>query len=128
MLPPILLDQGLPWQVAAGLRVLGLDVTAIGEEGAPPEGSEDLVNIQWCAENGAVLVTNDRGRKDKTILTHLNTHRVGALFVYKDLRAAEPYELARALLNASERLAALVARPQGRVHHRLKPTGRLEPR
>jgi hypothetical protein len=128
LLPPILLDQGLPWQVAASLSDLGLTAHAVGDAGAPAEGSADEVNIRWCADNGAILVTNDRGKKDKTILSHLNSHHVHAVFVYKDLRGAEPADLMRALLNAAEALADLVARPRGLVHHRLKPSGRLEPR
>jgi hypothetical protein len=128
VLPPILLDQGLPWQVAAALSQLGLSAHAVGDPGAPQEGSDDETNITWCADKGAILVTNDRGRKDKTILRHLNTHHVHAVFVYKDLRDADPYHLARALLNAADTLADWASRPRGLIHHRLKATGRLESR
>jgi predicted nuclease of predicted toxin-antitoxin system len=128
MLPPILLDQGLPWRVAASLRELGIDALAVGDPGAPPEGSDDETNIRFCKDEGRVLVTNDRGRKDKQILVHLQANRVHAVFVYKDLREAEPYALARALLDAAEAMADRVGRSRGLLSDRLKPTGRLEPR
>ena len=97
---PILIDEGLPEQVAAALRCLSLDVQAVGDAGAPPKESEDDVNVEWCKARAAVLVTNDRGRKERIILRLLSQHHVGAIFVYKDLRAAPPQALARALLNA----------------------------
>jgi hypothetical protein len=128
VLPAILLDQGLPWQVAEALRALDLPANAIGDGIAPPEGSSDETNIQWCAQNDVVLITNDLGSKDKTIYRHLTTHHVHAVFIFKDLRAAEPYELARALLNSAQRLGEMTATGKGLVHHRLRRGGGLEKR
>lgn len=124
---PLLLDEGLPATVANALRLLELDVWSIGSGGAPPTGSDDETNCEWCASRDAVLVTNDRGKKDPAISHALGRHRVGALFVHNDLRHAAPHELARALLVAEHRIDELSA---GRklLRHRLKPNGRLEKR
>jgi hypothetical protein len=125
---PLLIDEGLPGSVAAAMRALGLEAWAIGDDNAPLAGSADLVNIEWCARRGAVLVTNDLGRKDKTILDLLASRHVHALFVYGDLRASDPHHLARALLCAETELDRLAGLAHGVIRHRIKPTGRLEKR
>lgn len=106
---------------------MGLPANAVGLPGAPPDGSSDEVNCRWCQQHEAVLVTHDRGKGDKEILNMLAQHRVHAIFVYSDLRSAEPYQFARAILNAEAKMDTIVA---GRrlLHHRLKRTGRLEAR
>lgn len=124
---PLLIDEGLPDQVATALAALGLDVLAVGQDDAPPKRSDDEVNVAWCKERGAVLVTNDRGRKEPIILESLRTHHVGAIFVYKDLRAAPAHHLARALLRAEQGIVDHTARRK-LLHHRLMPTGRLDSR
>jgi hypothetical protein len=125
---PILLDEGLPWQVAEALRAAGLEAFAVGHDPeAPPDQSDDDVNVKWCQARGSVLVTNDRGRKEKVILRALAAERVHALFVYKDLRAAPPHALLKALLVAEERMEQLAA-GRGLIHHKLKSTGRLAQR
>jgi hypothetical protein len=43
---------------------------------------------------GVVLVTNDRGKKDRTMLDAIAQHHVHALFVYPDLHATPAHELA----------------------------------
>lgn len=125
---PLLLDEGVPPSIAQALRLLGLDVSAVGEPGAPPRGSSDDVNAQWCADRGAVLVTNDRGRKDRAILDALAQARIGALFVYSDLLAGPPHRLAAAVLAAEERIEQEVSRKKGLLRHRLRPKGGLEKR
>jgi Domain of unknown function (DUF5615) len=124
-LQPLLFDQGLP-TVAPALAALRIDANAVGLPGAPPEGSSDEDNCKWCKEHDAVLVTHDRGRTNREILSLLAEHRVHAVFVYPDLRR-DPVALARAILNAGARMDEIVG---GRhlLHHRLKPTGRLEKR
>ena len=124
---PILIDEGLPPQVAKALRALGLDVRAIGEEdeGAPPRASTDDANCAWCAEHGALLVTNDRGKGDKLILDALAAHRVHAIFVTRELRSRPPHHLARALL-ASEESIAQKAGGKGLIRARLRVKGGLE--
>jgi hypothetical protein len=74
-----------------------------------------------------LLVTNDRGKKDRVILGLLNQHHVHALFVYDDLRAAPPHHLLRALLSAEAALDQ-AAGHRGLIAARLKPTGRIESR
>lgn len=125
---PLLLDEGLPHRVASALSQLGWDVRAVGHDDAPPRSSSDEVNCRWCADRGAILVTNDRGRKDRVILDLLAQHHVHALFIHDDLRAAELHDLARALLNAEKALVDRASRPRGLIHHRLMPTGRINPR
>jgi hypothetical protein len=74
-----------------------------------------------------VLVTNDRGKKDRVILRALSEHRVHAIFVYKDLRSAPAHELARAILASETQMDNLVEGGK-LLHHRLKPSGHLENR
>lgn len=125
---PILLDEGLPWQVAEAFRQLGLDAHAVGHGDAPKRGSGDAVNVRLCAQRGGVLVTNDRGKKDRTIFDHLATHRAHAIFVHNDLRSAPHHHLARALLIAETDMDRIYSLSAGLIRHRLKPTGRLEKR
>lgn len=125
---PLLLDEGVPASIAQALRLLDLDVLAIGDDGAPARGSLDHENIAWCAARGAVLVTNDRGKKDKTIFDALAQYRVHALFVYKDLLAGEPHRLARALLEAEDKIGTEVAKKKGLLRHRLRPRGGIDSR
>lgn len=126
---PLLIDEGLPGQAAAAaLRELGLKAHAVGDAGAPPKRSSDEVNVAWCADREAVLVTHDRGRKDRVILRLLAQHHVHAVFVYRDLRVAPPHEFARALLNAESEMEALAGRRRGLLHHRLRPSGHLAKR
>lgn len=123
---PLLFDQGLP-RVAPALFSLGLPAHEVGGQGAPPSGSPDEENCKWCSEHGAVLVTHDRGRHDRTILDVLAQHHVHAIFLYDDLRAAPAHHLARAVLIAEGKLDKLVA-SKGLIHHRLRPRGGLENR
>ena len=125
----LLFDQGLPWQVAAALRAVDLVASAVGEAGdVPREDSTDAANIAWCAARGAVLVTNDRGKRDKTIFHHLATHHVHAIFVHDDLRSADPHRLLRAVLLAEDEMDQLAQRPHGLIQRRLRPSGKLEKR
>lgn len=123
---PLLIDEGLPGgQVAAALRRLDLDAHAVGDKGAPPRKSSDDINVEWCARRNAVLVTQDRGKKDRVILRLLDQHHVHAIFVYGDLRVAPPHELARALLSAERAIDDLATRKRGLVRHRLRSSGGL---
>jgi predicted nuclease of predicted toxin-antitoxin system len=123
----LLPDEGLPRSVAEALRAVDIDAYAIGDVNAPSRSSTDEENIRWCSETGRVLVTNDRGRRDRVILSLLNQHHVHALFVYNELRAAPPRDLLRALLCAESALDAR-AQQRGLIADRLKRSGRLERR
>jgi hypothetical protein len=120
---PLLIDEGLPAVVAAAFRAVEIDALAIGDVGAPAKASPDETNIPWCAKQARLLVTNDRGKKNRVILHLLNQHHVHALFVYNDLRAAPPHHLLRALLSAEAALDQ-ASRQRGLIAARLKPTGR----
>jgi hypothetical protein len=122
---PLLIDEGLPPSIAEALRAVEVGALAIGDIGAPGKGSADEVNIRWCAQEGRLLVTNDRGRKDRLILDLLNQHHVHALFVYNDLRAAPPHHLLRAVLHAEDALEQAAGR-RGLIAGRLRPSGRVE--
>ena len=124
---PLLFDQGVYPQVAHALHTLEVDAYAVGDPGAPIQGSSDETNIKWCKERGAVLVTNDRGKKDKTILDLLTSYRVHALFVHNDLRADDPHKLAYALLRAEGKIDHWVG-GKHLLRHRLRPNGGIEKR
>lgn len=121
----LLIDEGLPHRVAEALRAVEIDALAIGDPQSPPRGSSDETNVEWCAKQGRLLVTNDRGKKDRVILGVLNQHHVHALFVYDDLRAAPPHHLLRALLRAEDALDQAVKR-RGLISARLRPTGKID--
>lgn len=76
---PLLIDEGLPSTVAKAFSILRLTAHAVGEPDAPPRASSDDDNCAWCQKHGAVLVTNDRGRADKTIFNHLAQRHVHAI-------------------------------------------------
>jgi len=97
-LQPLLIDEGLPASVATALAALELSAHAVGQPGAPGRQSPDEINCQWCQRNGAVLVTQDRGKRDKTIFSFLATYRVHAIFVHDELRTKPAHILAKALL------------------------------
>jgi predicted nuclease of predicted toxin-antitoxin system len=123
---PLLLDEGLPPQVASAFSTLALQANAVGQPLAPARGSGDHVNCAWCQTNGAVLVTNDRGKKDKKIHDLLAQHHVHAIFVHNDLRNGPEHLLALALLRAEGRMEHLAKKHL--LHHRLRPGGGLETR
>jgi hypothetical protein len=125
---PLLIDEGLPPAVAKALRCVDLAAWAIGDDGAPPRGAVDEVNCQWCKDKGAVLVTNDRGRKDPTIFDSIAQHRVHAIFVHNDLRKCPPHHLLRAVLRAEQYMEELAARRRGLIAHRLTSNGGLQKR
>jgi predicted nuclease of predicted toxin-antitoxin system len=123
---PLLFDEGLPPQVASAFSELALQANAIGLPEAPARGSGDDVNCAWCKAKGAVLVTNDRGKKDKKIHGLLAQHRVHAIFVHNDLRNGPEHLLALALLKAESKMELIAQKHT--LHHRLRPGGGLEPR
>lgn len=125
---PLLLDEGLPPAVAIALGTVGCSAAAVGIAGAPPRGSSDHDNCAWCASQGAVLVTNDRGRKDPAIMDALAQHHVHAAFVHDDLRNAPAHYLLGAILRSEQRMDELTSRRRGLLRHRLTASGRLEPR
>ena len=99
----------------------------MGRDDAPADDSPDEENCKWCKDHGAILVTNDRGKKDKVILVALAAHHVDAIFVYRDLRTGPPGNLAKAILAAEGKIDALRASKK-LIHHRLRPSGNLVPR
>jgi hypothetical protein len=120
-------DQGLPGGVklATALAALGLEADAVGGDGAPPSGSPDKDNCQWCSEHGAVLVTHDRGKKDREILEMLDQHQVGAIVVLNEFRTKPAYFLARSLLNAEHKMDQIAEKK--RLRHYLRLKGGLAP-
>jgi hypothetical protein len=89
-------------------------------------GSGDDVNCAWCEANGAVLVTNDAGKKDKTIHDLLAQHHVHAIFVPMTLRDGPEHLLALALLKAESKMEQVASKRL--LHDRLRPGGGLEKR
>ena len=89
----LLFDENLSHHVAAALAPFGYDVTAVGLSGAPSFGAIDADVVDWCVENGAVLVTADRGRKDRAILIALAARGAHVLFVWDSISTREQVEL-----------------------------------
>lgn len=111
--------------IAEALSNLGWQAWTVGGPDAPPKGSSDHDNCEWCKANGAILVTHDRGKKNREILSALHQHQVSVLLVYKELRQRPPRALAKALLNAEGNIHQKLASGKHRLHHRLRPTGSL---
>ena len=122
----LLIDEGLPATIAEAFSALRLEAHAVGGPNAPLRESSDDDNCAWCQEHDAVLVTNDRGRADKTILTHLAQRRVHAIFVHNDLRDGPDHLLAKALLIAESKMEEKASKHL--LHHRLRIGGGLEKR
>jgi hypothetical protein len=122
----LLLDEGVSPSAAEALAALGLPVFAVGGAEAPALESTDDENCAWCADCGAVLVTHDRGRKDKAIHVAIRRHGVGVIFVHNDLRGPAKH-LVRALLSAEVAIDDLANRPAP-MNHRLRPNGKVERR
>jgi hypothetical protein len=125
-LQPLLFDEGLPGgnKVSVALVALGWTAATVGDPGAPPSGSGDEINCQWCKSNNAVLVTHDRGKGNREILQALDQLQVGAILILRDLRKLPPRRLALALLRAEEQLDT-IATSSHRLRHQLRKTGRL---
>lgn len=125
----LLFDQGLPGGAAIGtaLRTLGLEAHVVGESEAPPSGSSDEDNCTWCSERGAVLVTHDRGKKDREIIDVLNRHQIGVILVRKELRSVPPHQFARAILSCEGKMDQVTA-GRKRLNHVLRATGNLAAR
>jgi hypothetical protein len=85
----------------------------MGDGEAPPIQSSDEDNIRWCAEKAAVLVTNDRGKKDRTIGNHLASHHDHVIFDHDDLRSGDPHLVLLAVLLAENDIDLHVNRPRG---------------
>jgi hypothetical protein len=129
---PLLLDEGLYPQVATALRKVEWPAVAVGQEaeGAPPRSSGDggdAVNVRWCKDHSSVLVTNDRGKKDKKIGDLLAQDHVHAIFVHPDLRDGPPHRLLSALL-ASETKIDWHVDHNDLLRHRLRVGGGLTKR
>jgi hypothetical protein len=84
------------------------------------------VNCEWCSENDAVLITHDRGKKDREILEVLDRHKVGVILILKDLRTKPAHHLARALLIAEGKMDQEASHK--RLRHYLRSGGGLSPK
>jgi hypothetical protein len=125
---PLLFDEGLPHCIAAALRHLSIDAYAVGDDnGAPPRASGDggdETNVTWCSERDAILVTNDRGKKDRVIIDLLAEKHVDAIFVGKALRDGHERTLAAAVLNSESEMIRILRR--GLIKHHLACSGALK--
>jgi hypothetical protein len=55
-----------------------LVVWRVGDPGAPPGETSDPVILEWCEENGFVLITNNRKSMSRHLQEHLDHGRHGA--------------------------------------------------
>jgi hypothetical protein len=76
-----LLDENLPKRFAEGFTLLALEVKAIGQADTPTTGSSDAAVVQWCLDNDYVLVTKDRGRKNREMIELIRTTRVSVVMI-----------------------------------------------
>lgn len=108
-----LFDENLPPAVGRGLRQIGFDVYVIGDPPAPDRGSPDSTNVAWCEAESAVLVTTDRGRKDKEILRLLQTRTsLSVIFVPMGM---DPKDLSANFHKRQERIEEMLARGRLRM-------------
>jgi hypothetical protein len=126
-LQPLLFDEGLPGgnAVPRALSALGWTATAVGDPGAPPRGLGDEVNIEWCRGNHSILVTHDRGKKEREIITVLDQCHVGAIIILTPMRKQPPMGMARALLCAEGQIDAITLGRRTLRHH-LRASGKLD--
>ena len=64
-----------------------LTIWMIGDEGAPPRGTPDSEILNWCEQNGFILVTNNRKSMPRHLADHLAEGRSIPGIVTIDLNA-----------------------------------------
>lgn len=73
MNPRFLLDEHINKAILRQLRRLdpNIDVLAIGDYGAPDNGTSDPEILNWLEEKGYILITENRSTMPKHISDHL---------------------------------------------------------
>jgi uncharacterized protein with PIN domain len=125
-LAEFLFDENLWPDVSRGLRLCGYDTYVIGDAPAPNRGSTDGDNVAWCVARGAMLVTADRGRRNREMLDLLSRHPVHVLLVHTGVTQRA---FMRAFVRHCDGLEDAIDRRnlQGRVvRHRLRREGGIE--
>lgn len=117
-----LLDENLSAPVGRALQLVGYAFDAVGDSPAPPKRSTDETIAQWCLEHDAVLVTSDRGKKNREIIAALATHAVAVVFVPSGWTPRE--QLAFFVTRGDQLNAMLASRTSLRI--RVLRRGRLE--
>jgi predicted nuclease of predicted toxin-antitoxin system len=121
-----LLDENLPPAFAQGFRLLGLDVLSVGDAGAPPRGSTDQAIVDWCIQNDRVLVTRDRGRKNREMINLLRQTNVSVVLL---AQGTSNEQFVRQFVRRYDRLMdelAAALRRGGAQRRRMSANGRLE--
>jgi hypothetical protein len=72
-------------------REPGLIVWRVNDPGAPASGAADPVILEWCEENGFILVTNNRKSMPQHLRDHLarGRHTPGILELNPNMRIVE---------------------------------------
>ena len=84
-----LLDEHIPPTYCTQLlhHEPSLTVWIIGDEGAPPRGTPDPEILNWCEQNGFILVTNNRKSMPRHLAGHLAEGRNIPGIITVDLNA-----------------------------------------
>jgi len=88
-----LLDEHIPHALQGCLarQAPDLVVWAVGQPGVPPLSASDLQILEWCEENGFILITNNRRTMPSHLRAHLQRgrHVPGVLMVSPDMTVSE---------------------------------------
>jgi hypothetical protein len=89
MKPRFLLDEHINRAIQRQLRRInhGLEVLAIGDEGAPEAGTADPDILKWIEENSYILVTENRSTLPKHLTDHFASgrHIPGLFWIRPDI-------------------------------------------
>ena len=91
-----LLDENLAalYRLQLTRRIPGLVVWMIGDPGAPTRGTKDPAILDWCSQQGFVLVTNNRASMPSHLADHLSDGKhIPGILVFR------PKATVKAILN-----------------------------
>jgi predicted nuclease of predicted toxin-antitoxin system len=126
-LAEFLLDENLWPDVGRGLKLCGYDLHVIGDPPSPDRGARDQENVEWCVARGAMLITGDRGRKNREMLDLLAREPVHVMLTHGGLtQRAFMRAFVRHCDGIEEAIERCLARGGGVVRRRLKREGGLE--
>ena len=104
--PKFLLDENLSPTIRDHLTELDatIDIVRIGDENVPPLGTLDEPILEWIADNGYILVTDNRRSMPKHLENHFvrGNHIPGILLIRRGTTLGEIIEELWLIWQASE--------------------------